>query len=99
MEAVGPVAAGMVVVVCGVGLSVLAHGAKEQKLRQESEAREKAATEERTRLDKKQTERDERMWQEVGRGGGGRSGPDARAPVGRMGARVGGCLNLRALRA
>ena len=67
MEAVGPVAAGMVVVVCGVGLSVLAHGAKEQKLRQESEAREKAATEERTRLDKKQAERDERMWQEVGR--------------------------------
>ena len=60
-------AAGMVVVVCGVGLSVLAHGAKEQKLRQESQAREKAATEERSRLDKKQTERDERMWQEVGR--------------------------------
>ncbi len=63
----GPVAAAIVVVVCGVGLSVLAHGAKEQKLRQESQAREKAATEERSRLDKKQTERDERMWQEVGR--------------------------------
>jgi hypothetical protein len=61
------VAAAIVVVVCGVRLSVLAHDAKERKLRQESEAREKAATEERSRLDKKQTERDERMWQEVGR--------------------------------